>query len=80
MPKVFEWNGFRFHFFSNEGDPREPAHIHVRKGRDTGKFWLRPEVTVAESRGLSPQVLSQLSRVIEQRRDEIESAWHDFFA
>lgn len=40
MPKVFEWNGYRFHFFSNEGDPREPAHIHVRKGRNTAKFWL----------------------------------------
>ena len=23
MPKVFAWNGYRFHFFSEEGDPRE---------------------------------------------------------
>jgi hypothetical protein len=80
MPKVFEWNGYRFHFFSNEGDPREPPHIHVRKERDTAKFWLRPEVVVAESRGFTPKVLSQLTRVIEARRDDIESAWHDFFA
>ena len=79
MPKVFEWNGYRFHFFSNEGDPREPAHIHVTRERDTAKFWLRPEVTVAYDRGFNPKVLSQLSRVIEERRDEIESAWHDFF-
>ncbi|MDE8654577.1 DUF4160 domain-containing protein [Novosphingobium album (ex Liu et al. 2023)] len=80
MPKVFEWNGYRFHFFSNEGDPREPAHIHVRKARDNAKFWLRPEVVVAESRGFSPRVLSQLTHVIEERRDEIESAWHDYFS
>ena len=40
MPKVFEWNGYRFHFFADEGDPREPMHIHVRKGRDNAKFWL----------------------------------------
>ena len=80
MPNIFEWNGYRFHFFSNEGDPREPAHIHVRKGRNTAKFWLRPQVVVAESRGLTPKVLSELSRVIEERRDDIESAWHDFFA
>ncbi|AEG50797.1 hypothetical protein Sphch_3183 [Sphingobium chlorophenolicum L-1] len=40
MPKVFDWNGYRFHFYANEGDPREPVHIHVRKGRDNAKFWL----------------------------------------
>jgi hypothetical protein len=80
MPKLFEWNGYRFHFFSNEGDPLEPAHVHVRKDRDTAKFWLRPEVAIAESRGFNRKVLSELSHVIEDRRDEIESAWHDFFA
>ena len=47
MPKVFDWNGYRFHFYSNEGDPLEPPHIHVRKGRDDAKFWLQPEVVVA---------------------------------
>ena len=46
MPKVFSWNGYRFHFYSEEGDPREPVHIHIRKGRDNAKFWLRPEVTL----------------------------------
>src|SRR5690606_40111225 len=44
VPKVFDWNGYRFHSYSNEGDPPEPPHIHVRKGRDDAKFWLRPEV------------------------------------
>lgn len=80
MPKVFAWNGYRFHFFANEGDPREPAHVHVTKGRDTAKFWLRPDVALAYNRGFSPRVLSELLGVIEARRDEIESAWHDFFA
>jgi hypothetical protein len=80
MPKVFEWNGYRFHFFSNEGDPREPPHIHVRSGRDDAKFWLRPEVTVAYNQGFQARVISQLIDVISERRDEIESAWHDFFS
>lgn len=31
MPKVFEWRGYRFHFFSYEGTPREPVHIHIAK-------------------------------------------------
>jgi len=31
MPVVFRWNGHRFHFYSDEGDPHEPVHIHVAK-------------------------------------------------
>jgi len=80
MPKIFEWQGYRFYFYSNEGNPREPVHIHVRKGRDTAKFWLRPEISVAYNRGLSSNVLSQLIAVIEERGEEIERQWHDFFS
>ena len=80
MPKLFEWNGHRFHFYSNEGDPREPAHIHVTRGRDTAKFWLRPDVNVAYNRGFSRHMLKRLSILIEDRRDEIERAWNDYFA
>ena len=79
MPKVFEWHGFRFHFYSDEGDPREPTHSDVRKGRDNAKFWLRPEVTIAFSKGFNRHVLAELIDVIEERRDEIESAWNDHF-
>jgi hypothetical protein len=79
MSKVFEWRGYRFHFYAEEGDPREPVHIHVRKGRDNAKFWLRPEVTLAYNRGFPPHVLSQLIPVIEQRVSLIESVWNEFF-
>jgi hypothetical protein len=79
MPKVFDWGGFRFHFFSNEGNPREPAHVHVTKGRDTAKFWISPEVSIAYNRGFGAKVLSQLISVIEERVEEIESAWNDQF-
>jgi hypothetical protein len=79
MPRVFNWNGFRFHFFADEGDPREPLHIHVRKGRDNAKFWLHPQVKLAYNRGFPSHVLTQLVAVIEERRDLIESAWNEFF-
>jgi hypothetical protein len=79
MPKVFDWNGYRFHFYSEEGDPRESVHIHVRKGRDNAKFWLHPQVTLAYNRGFPSHVLTQLVSVIEQRRNLIESAWNGFF-
>lgn len=80
MPVVFHWNGYRFHFFSNEGNPREPVHVHVTKGRPTAKFWLHPDVNVAYNKGFPSRALAELSATIEARRDEIEGAWHDHFA
>ena len=32
MPTVFRHDAFRFFFYSNEGDPREPIHVHVMQG------------------------------------------------
>jgi Domain of unknown function (DUF4160) len=32
MPVVFRHSGLRYYFFSNEGKPPEPVHIHVKGG------------------------------------------------
>ena len=40
MPTIFRHRGYRFFFFSNEGDPREPPHVHVGGGSDEAKFWV----------------------------------------
>ena len=52
MPTIFHYDGFRFFFYSNEGDPREPMHVHVMKDGHEAKFWLRPEVGLARSPGV----------------------------
>jgi len=79
VPVVFRWEGVRFFFFSNEGDPREPPHVHAGRPGAEAKFWLFPEVRVADSIGFDRRALSELVRVVEQRRDEIERAWHEHF-
>ncbi len=79
MPAVFRYKGIRFHFFSNEGSPREPIHIHADAPDGEAKFWLRPQVRVAESVGFSRQALLELIEVVEQHRAEIERAWHEHF-
>lgn len=48
MPVVFRFNGIRFHFFSNEGDPREPLHIHAQRAECLAKIWLHPGIAVAD--------------------------------
>lgn len=79
MPVVFRHRGVRFFFFSNEGSPREPIHIHALGGEIEAKFWLRPDVSVAQSFGFSRRELAELTRVVTERRDEIERAWHEHF-
>jgi hypothetical protein len=46
MPTLWVEDGFRFFFYSNEGSPREPVHVHVEEGGTEAKFWLRPDVRV----------------------------------
>lgn len=79
MPVVFRHGGYRFHFYSNEGDPREPQHIHVLKDGIDAKFWLWPDVVVAYNDGYSARVLRELTVIIEQHRNEIAAAWDEYF-
>ncbi len=80
MPVVFRDGAARFYFFSNEGSPREPVHVHVNRTGAEAKFWLRPEVQVADSFGFSRRQLADLARTILERREEIERAWHEHFS
>lgn len=80
MPVVFRYQGIRFFFFSNEGNPREPVHIHAESSEGEAKFWLYPDVTVAKSAGYGRKQLSQLAKVVTDRREEIERAWNEHFS
>jgi hypothetical protein len=79
MPVVFRDSGLRFYFFSNEGLPREPRHIHVKGGGKDAKIWLEPEVTLAESYGFNSSELARILRIVSERRTLILKAWDDHF-
>ncbi len=78
MPVVFRHEGYKFFFYSNEGAPREPVHIHVRKGEAVAKFWIGPVILDA-SDGFDAKTLRLLARLIEENSGVIERAWHDHF-
>jgi Domain of unknown function (DUF4160) len=80
MPVVFRHNGLRFHFFSHEGLPREPVHIHVAKAGADAKLWLYPEVRVAYNHGLTPRELRDVIAIVTARVAMIEKAWNEHFA
>jgi hypothetical protein len=79
MPVVFRYRGFRFFFYSNEGSPREPVHVHTMGEGGEAKFWLTPAVRVASSDGLDARTLRELVAVVEQQRELIERTWNDYF-
>ena len=76
MPTVFRQDGFRFFFYSNEGDPREPVHIHVMRGGGEAKLWVHP-VAVARSSGFDARTLRRIAGIVTARTAEIEEAWHE---
>jgi hypothetical protein len=79
MPVVFRDGGLRYFFFSNEGLPREPRHIHVTGGGRDAKIWLEPDVVVAESYGFNSAELARILRIVSERRTLILKAWDDHF-
>jgi hypothetical protein len=80
MPVIFRYQGFKFFFYSNEGDPLEPAHVHVRAAGKEAKFWLAPAVSLARNDGFDARAIRVLLEVTEQNRQRFEDAWHDYFA
>ena len=79
MPKVFILNGYRFHFFSNEGDPLEPCHIHIQKGSNRSKYWIDPLINLEYNYGYSAKELNEIHKIIEENVDIIRSKWNEHF-
>ena len=79
MPKVFEIEGYRGFFFSNEGTPLEPVHIHVKKGEGEAKFWVTSSVALAESWNMKVSELARAQEIVMERRQEILDLWSRHF-
>ncbi|MDQ5887667.1 MAG: DUF4160 domain-containing protein [Neisseriaceae bacterium] len=75
-PTVFREAGFRFFFFSRE-EPR--MHVHVSHSDGEAKFWLEPDIALAQSIGLNERLLRQAKTLIEEHQNDIRSAWQHHF-
>lgn len=85
MPSLFKVLGFKVYFWSNEGMPLEPVHVHVSDGavtRNATKFWVYEDGSVhLESNGsnISSVDINKLIRILEAHSDEIVFKWKTFF-
>lgn len=74
MPTILRVRGYRFFFFSREG--QEPAHIHVQHAECYAKFWLDP-VSLARNYRFRSHELTELSKLVAEHRALFEEKWHE---
>ncbi|MBV9659454.1 MAG: DUF4160 domain-containing protein [Verrucomicrobia bacterium] len=77
MPKVFEKDGYRFFFYSNE---HRPIHVHVRYGQGEAVFNVAHEIILRESQGLKVRELAKAQELAEENRQLIIRKWHEHLA
>ncbi len=77
MPTLLRWNGFRFYFFSSDGD--EPPHVHIDRDGATAKYWLSP-VRLARNVGLNARDLRLVEDKVAEEQIRFLEAWHGYFS
>jgi len=75
-PTIFREGPFRFFFFSRE---ERRMHVHVVSADGEAKFWIEPEIELADNHGIPEQHLTTIGKILERRIDEIAEAWHRHF-
>ncbi|OOF36903.1 DUF4160 domain-containing protein [Rodentibacter heidelbergensis] len=80
MPVILRFKGYVFFFYSNEGNPLEPAHIHVRNADSEAKFWLEPEIALGRNDGFNSKELREIFIIVEKNKTQFTEAWYDYFS
>ncbi len=76
MPTILRIGPYRFFFFSNEDG--EPVHVHVIRERTEAKFWIEPEVSVADNEGFAKHELDKVMKMVVENKEIIKDAWNKY--
>lgn len=80
MPVILRVDGLRFFFYSNEGNPLELVHVHVRQSGKEAKVWLEPEVQLARNDGFDARELKRILELSLLHAPTLKEAWNEYFA
>lgn len=75
MPKIFEKDGYKFFFYSNE---HEPIHVHVRYGGGEAVFQIDDCVELIQSHHLKLNQLKKAQKLAEEHRQLIIDKWYEY--
>lgn len=76
MPTILRWKGYRFYFYSSDGD--EPPHVHVDHSGRTIKVWLET-LKVAYNDGYRLREVSAIFDLVDRNRERLLEAWREYF-
>lgn len=85
MPQIFKFGSYWVYFWTDEGNPREPVHVHISEGKPVPhatKVWITKsgKCSLANNNSKIPdKILNKLVRLIEPRSFEIISKWQEIF-
>jgi len=85
MPQLFRIGRFLVFFWSDEGMPEEPVHVHVSEGKPSAnstKFWIlknRKTLLANNNSHIPEKELRMLQRIIEANSEEIIEKWKEHF-
>ena len=85
MPQIFKLGSYIVYFWSNEGRPTEPVHVHVCKGNPTSngtKIWITKAgkcLLSNNNAGINSRTLRNIMRIIEAQSDDIIQMWMKYF-
>ena len=68
-PKFRQEDGYTFKIYSNE---EERKHIHVVKAECEAKFWLEPEIELANNYGFNNKELRKITELVERYGDNFK--------
>jgi hypothetical protein len=76
MPTTLRIGPYRFYFYSY--DCGEPRHTHVDRDDLSAKFWLDPQVSLADNYGYSRRELRDIERIARENIEILRREWDDF--
>jgi hypothetical protein len=78
MPTMLRIGPYRFYFYSY--DCAERKHTHVDHERKSAKFWIEPDVLIADNHGFNRSELRKIERVIRKHLETLRDEWNDHCA
>lgn len=80
MPQLFRIGAYTIYFWSNEGQPLEPVHVHIAEGRPVAngtKLWVLADGScrLAGDSTIPATTLKRLAEIIENNHDYIIQQW-----
>ena len=78
MPQIFRIGSYTVYFWSNEGEPLEPIHVHIAEGRASSagtKIWITSsgKTVLANNNANIP------AKVLRGNSTDIMQKWIEFF-